>query len=290
MFRSSSLDSLLFFLQTPEAWPHLLLTTFSFGSKLRRMKPPILSILLLAPALAFAQVSQHASMTIGGLDETPPPNAKTEAIPITDLSPEGAPVKYFGEPIPCFEWLENGQLMTKANGQYHMSNVSRKTIIALVGHTEEACLHGGSEGGDNNQNDLFLKPAGIPAAKVLDLPVLIELAIEPFDLTAPSHSRIIRKVLWAQFDDGSQWGDKAAAKDLLQRRAESLQFYQRLANESDQTKLLEMLEEKSPSSDSQRIILRNLNRYRSQYGLPAVILMIKETARIGSERIATGKF
>jgi hypothetical protein len=198
-------------------------------------------------------------------------------------------VKFFGQPIPCFEWVENGQLMAKANGRYHMSNVSGRTIIALAGYSETACLHSPGEHG-NYAKDLFLKPPGIPAAEVLDSPVVIEMGIKPFDLKAPSNSRIIRKVLWAQFDDGSQWGDKAIAKDLLRRRAESLQFYQRLANESDQAKLLEMLEEKSPPSDTQRLILRDLNRYRSQYGLPAVILMINETARLGSERMATGKF
>lgn len=171
-----------------------------------------------------------------------------------------------------------------------MSNISGQTIIALIGYMETACLHSHGEVGFFTP-DPFLKPTGIPAAEVRDSLILIDMGEKPFDLSTPSHSRITRKVLWAQFDDGSQWGDKAAAKDLLQWRAESLQFYQRLANESDQTKLLEMLEEKSPpSGPPQSMILRNLNKYRSQYGLPAVILMIKETARIGSERMATGKF
>jgi hypothetical protein len=157
-------------------------------------------------------------------------------------------------------------------------------------------MHGGGSAGPM-QVDSFFGPAGIAPEEVIDFPVSMNLGMQvnggkkPFDFTQPGTTKIVGKALWAQFDDGSQWGDRAAAEELLRRRKETMQFYQRLSNESsDQAKLLATLEEKADPASIQWMILRSLNERRSQYGLPAVILMIKDKVRIGGERMATGKF
>jgi len=115
---------------------------------------------------------------------------------------------------------------------------------------------------------------------------------QPVDFTQPGTSKIAGQALWAQFDDGSQWGDRAAAGELLRNRQEAMQFYQRLSNESsDQAQLLATLGEQADPMSTEWGILRSLNERRSQYGLPAVILfLIKDKTRIGGERMATGKF
>jgi hypothetical protein len=219
---------------------------------------------------------------------SPPPDAYTANIPIIDLSPADSPLKFYGTPIPCFEWEANHWVQTKAEGEYHISNVSGRTIVAFVAHTEENCMHGGGSAG-NMQWDLFFKPVGIAPKEVIDMPVTMNLGT-PFDFTQPGTTKIVGQALWAQFDDGSQWGDRAAAEELLRKRQEAMQFYQRLVNESsDQAKLLATLEE-APHGSAQDVILHCLNERRRQYGLPAVILMIKDKARLGTERMATGKF
>jgi hypothetical protein len=252
------------------------------------MKPTLLA-LLLASSLAFGQ-----SLAVDQF--TPPPDAFTANIPIIDLSPADSPLKFYGTPIPCFEWEANRWVQTKAEGEYHISNMSGRTIVAFVAHTEESCMHGGGSAG-SMQWDLFFKPIGLAPKEVIDTPVTMNLQGQinhgerPFDFTLPGNTKIVGKALWAQFDDGSQWGDRAAAEELLRKRQEAMQFYQRLVSESsDQAKLLSTLEEKPPTMSAQWRILRTLNETLSQYGLPAVVLMIKDKARIGAERMATGKF
>jgi hypothetical protein len=252
------------------------------------MKSTMLALLLVS-SLAFG-------VSLAVAQYTPPPDAHTASIPIIDLSPADSPLAFYGSPIPCFEWEENRWAQTKAEGEYHVSNVSGRTIVAFVAHTEENCMHGGGSAGPM-QVDSFFAPAGIAPKEVIDFPVSMNLGTQvnggekPFDFTQPGTTKIVGKVLWAQFDDGSQWGDRAAAEELLRRRKEAVQFYQRLLNESsDQAKLLATLEEQVDPTSTQRMILLSLNEERSQYGLPAVILMIKDKTRIGGERMATGKF
>ena len=139
-------------------------------------------------------------------------------------------------------------------------------------------------------------PPGIPAKEVFVIPVDLNEGMvinggRHFDFTQPGNTGIVARALWVQFDDGSQWGDKTAAKELLRNRQKAMQFYQRLVNEStDQPKLLATLEERAPPRSTQARILPGLNESRSQYGLPAVILMIKDKVRIDNQRMATGKF
>jgi hypothetical protein len=264
------------------------LTALTEGSKLRGMKPTLL-VMLLASSLAFGVSRAVAQFT-------PPPDAHTASIPVIDLSPSGSPLTFYGSSIPCFEWEENREVKTKAEGEYHVSNVSGRTIVAFVADTEESCMHGPGSAGPM-QVDSFFGAAGIAPKEVIDFPVSMDLGMQfnggekPFDFTQPGTTKIVGKALWAQFDDGSQWGDRAAAEELLRRRQEAMQFYQRLLNESsDQAKLLATLQEQADPLSTQWGILQSLNEKRSQYGLPAVILMIKDKTRIGGERMATGKF
>jgi hypothetical protein len=249
------------------------------------MKPKLLALLL------FAGVS------IAEAQPTPPPDAHTVNITLTDLSPADSPLKFYGTPFTCFEWEQNGYRQKKAEGEYHMSNVSGRAIVALYARADISCDGGGEEG--IIMYDLFFKPIAIPAKEVIDMPVDLnegDKAMKdgkpvPIDFTQAGKAGIVAKALWVQFDDGSQWGDKTVATEVLKDRQEAMQFYQRLLNEStDQAKLLATLEEKAPPRSVQARILRSLNEYRSEYGLPAVILMIKDKARIGAERMATGKF
>ena len=250
------------------------------------------SLLLVLASLAVAQSAPPPSVT----QSAPPQNAHKENIPITDLSPAGSPVKFTGQPVACFEWEENSEVWSLGDGAYHMTNISGRTIVAIIGSTEEACSHTGGQDGNGIWHDFFGKPSGLLPDQALDIPINISMGMglhdgKPFDFTTPSYGRIKVKALWAQFDDGSQWGDTAAGQELLKQRVEKLQFYQRLATESDEpSKLLATLEETAPLSEHERLMLHTLNRYRSEYGLPAVILMIKEKVRIATERMATGKF
>ena len=249
-----------------------------------------MAVLLLASSLALG-----VSLAVAQ-QPPPPPDAHTANIPITDLSAKDSPLKFFGTPIPCFEWEENRWVQTKAEGEYHISNVSGRTIMAFVAHTEESCMHNGGAAGPL-QWDFFFKPSGLAPKEVIDMPVTMNQGLQinggekPFDFTQPGNSKIVGKALWAQFDDGSQWGDRAAAEALLRKRQEAMQFYRRLLNESnDEATLLATLEEKAPPLSTQAMILRRLNESRSQDGFPAVIQTIKDKARIGSERMAEGKF
>ena len=249
------------------------------------MKPTLLALLLIG------------GISITEAQPTPPPDAHRVTIAVTDLSPADSPLKFYGAPFTCFEWKENGYRQKKAEGEYHISNVSGRAIVALYARADISCDGGGAEG--RIMYDLFLKPTAIPAKEVIDMPVHMNEGDKamngskpvPIDFTHTGKAGIVAKAVWVQFDDGSQWGDRGAAEELLRNRQEAMQFYQRLVNEStDQAKLLATLEEKVPPLSTQARILRSLNEYRSQYGLPAVILMIKDKARIGAERMATGKF
>jgi len=244
------------------------------------MKSTMLALLLVCSLAAVAQYPPS----------TPPPDAHTANIPIIDLSPAGSPLAFYGSPIPCFEWEANRGAQTKAEGEYHVSNVSGRTIVAFVAHTQESCMHTGGSAGPM-EVDSFFSLSGIAPKEVLDFSVNMNQWAQPVDFTQPGTSKIVGQALWAQFDDGSQWGDRNAAEELLRNRQEAMQFYQRLSNESsDQAKLLATLGEQADPMSTEWGILSSLNERRSQYGLPAVILMIKDKTRIGGERMATGKF
>lgn len=115
---------------------------------------------------------------------------------------------------------------TNDNGVISLKNVSGRTIVPIVGNI---LLNGKVTSAPGNfVAEFFFKTLGFPANETHSEDT------KSGDGKAYDY-RI--EVTFIQFEDGSSWGNKDAAKDALARRAASVAFLQSLMDSPDNPKL-----------------------------------------------------
>ena len=169
------------------------LTTLPFDSKLRRMKPTLLAILL-ASSLAFAQKFQ-------------------------DVTAKGAPVS-----------LTVKHDLADVGPYVAIRNLSNKGILAYVAETKTTGERGQTEP-CRSRADYAFKSSVLAPQEENPLPCPIELT-DPMDPAKPGAkvTDVVSAVLFVQFEDGTTWGDTTIGKQvILDDRPKRLAFLKHLA-------------------------------------------------------------
>ena len=173
----------------------LALTAGCFGSKLGRMKPTVLA-LLLVPALTFAQ--------------------KPADVEVQDVSAKGAPASVFVTDAP-----EIG--LTAA-----VRNTSGKGILAFFAIIEATDSRGQSVPCHSRADFVFKESALAPRGERFACPLDVETGMHQPGTTVV---KVSGAVLWVQFEDGSTWGDAESGRQVLSFRSEKLALLKKLVAE-----------------------------------------------------------
>jgi hypothetical protein len=171
------------------------LTEIPFGSKLGRMKPTLLGLLLVI-SLAFAQ--------------------KPTDIKFQDASAKGAPASLFVKYEPDV-------------GLYAaVRNTSAKGILAFFAIIEPTDSRGQSVPCHSRADFVFRESALAPNGERFACPM--DTSTGPNEPGA-TVVKGVGAVLWVQFEDGSTWGDAESGKQILSVRSGKLAFLQKLVAE-----------------------------------------------------------
>lgn len=183
-----------------------MLTTFLFGSKLRHVKPAIIGVLLLAPALAVGQEFQ-------------------------DVSQKGSPVS-----------LSVGFYPSDPDPYVFAQNNSSKGVLAIVAATSFKDRAGQDYPVRTEQDYAFkfgvlksndqrgIAPVYVPNIKTIssEQGSLVQEVDDHPDPVKIKQAVGNGAVLFVQFDDGTTWGDAVVARRLLDSRPQRLAFLKRL--------------------------------------------------------------
>jgi hypothetical protein len=144
---------------------------------------------------------------------------------------------------------QNPIKVTSANGVFTFTNVSKKTIILVAGHTSFSTPTLDENGNETPiqlpgtlVHEYMFKKKGFPVGDSFDIDTKDDGKVYPYTAN----------ITFVQFEDGSTWGDRndSAAQIALQMRNESLSFLSILASATDEQSFLTILSQQT--SDAAR--------------------------------------
>ena len=165
-------------------------------------------------------------------------------VPVVDKSEPGSPLQITGN-ITLTDQITGNSISSSSDYELKARNVSAKGIIFLLVHfTEMGPREGGI--GHHIQWDNFFRNEEITAGTVF---VLDRSSggrqIGSFNPLAPSRDPVADvRVLYAEFSDGSAYGQKREAKDILAARTVIVEALQRLDKANDDKTFLQTLAQK----------------------------------------------
>lgn len=168
---------------------------------------------------------------------------------------------------------------TTKNGVVHFQNVSGRSIIMMVGTIS---LDGQPTGTNNYVHDFFFQ-SGWQNGDTMDLDT------KEGD-SAPVYNYAVH-LTFIQFDDGSIWGDKAAAKDALAIRWGKLAYMRGLINAaSSEAEFVAALNKKVAAGSPAEAAQNRIQGMRSRAGAATTIVKVKELLANANARANSGKF
>lgn len=177
--------------------------------------------------------------------------AQTETavtVPIVDMSEVGSPLQFTGN-ITFKDQIIGNSIKSSSDYELKAQNVSGKGIVLLLMHfTGTGPLVGG--GGINIyiQDDRILEKKEIAPGTAFELGRhrgSDRWVTGPYSPLAPSRDPVAEvRVLYAEFSDGSVYGQKRDAREYLASRSAIIDAWQRLDRAKDDKDFLQILAQK----------------------------------------------
>ena len=143
----------------------------------------------------------------------------TFTIPVQDKSGAGAPLEMSGT-ISFSENVLRKSITTSTDYEVKARNRSEKPIVLIVATFDESGPHGGNRHHILQFDDVFrlgISPGQSFVLSRSDRGTPAYCCIDPHSKAEQPRAEV--RVLFVQFSDGSTFGDKVAAKDILEIQA-----------------------------------------------------------------------
>jgi Cu/Ag efflux protein CusF len=171
-------------------------------------------------------------------------------VPVLDKSELGSPLQITGN-ITFTDRITGNSISSSSDYELKARNVSGKEIIFLLVHFTEM---GPREGGIGHyiQWDNFFRNEEIPPGTVFILDRSSGgKQIGSFNPLGPSRDPVADvRVLYAEFSDGSIYGEKREAKDILAARSVIFAALQRLDRANDDRSFLQILAQRLETEEA----------------------------------------
>lgn len=209
----------------------------------------------------------------------------TYTIPIVDRSGPASPLAISG--TASFTELITGEsVASSSNFKLEARNVSGKSIILLLASFDEAAPHG-PENHHDLQIDHFFWGEIAPGKSFLlargrsrkQVSALHRDSAEPAD-----ELRAEVRVQYVQFEDGSTFGDEAAAKEAVYLRPVILEVLRRLDAAHNNKEFLTLLKQKVQPDDADRF-LEIFRESQKKYGTPAARAQVHRGRMVAEGRV-----
>jgi len=210
-------------------------------------------------------------------------------VTVSDVSPPQQLVSFGGTVSLSQESQETSarqeSMRLKEEGTVTVRNIAGKSALALVLTIKTATSE------MRYSHDFFFKKGGLAPEETFDIPIGGGLTFTFNAMT--TKARADAELRFIQFDDGSTWGDKAAAESLIADRAR-VEVYLRglLAAYTDQGErgLVSALRTPPHLHSSAYEVYQRLMRMQKESGTAATLEGIRTRLKVAADREATGKF
>ena len=205
--------------------------------------------------------------------------------PIQDQSPSGSPVSSAGNIIISVKPLGNGKSVVSHSDEWKAKNVSDKPIVAMVA-TLSIRFTGGDELSVVHQYEAFFHPRLANPGDEINLSAdsQSERIMKADALDQPLCEVVLR---WAQFADGTTFGDKQYAKDLLDARRDTWSALAHL-NEVYESKgaaeFSKSLQQPVQASANGDGYIEHLRIFEKQHGTEGAVARLKEHLLMAEKR------
>lgn len=195
-----------------------------------------------------------------------------------DVSPPGAPVRLWGR-VEFSEAMADGKLCTTfRSGEITGRNESEKTILTLVLRIERSTQRT-SESWQPELDWFFSQQGFIPRMQQVLHSFEGTTTVFPYDgAVKPLNAQLTVAVVYAQFVDGTEYGDRQYASELLSARKQTVEQLRALNT---------LLEEKSPSAFTEALD-REVEDQRIESVIESVREEHKENGRRGVSKLLRG--
>ncbi len=205
-----------------------------------------------------------------------------------DLSPPDAPVRLWGR-IEFSETVVQGGLRTVFHGgEISGRNQSEKTIVTLVVRMQRASARI-TDISAPVLDWFFSDTAFAPGAQQRLWPFAGTVELVPHDGAAkPLNSQLTVEVLYAQFEDGSEFAERRHALELLNARKQVVEHLRKLNEIHERDGAEPFLEALSKTGDDHRVetVLRAVREGHKRSGFPAARAMLRGLLRLADQRRA----
>jgi len=168
----------------------------------------------------------------------------TFTIPVQDKSEPGTPLEISGT-ISFSENVLMKSITTSTNYEVKAQNHSEKQIVLIVATFDESGPHGGSRHHILQFDDVFRLGISPGQSFVLSRSDRATPSFCCINLASEAEQpRAEVRVLFVQFSDGSTFGDKTAAKNILEIQATVLERLRTLDDTRDDQEFLQILRRK----------------------------------------------
>jgi hypothetical protein len=210
--------------------------------------------------------------------------ARQATVKVTDVSDKGSPVVVTGS--ATFEANDDGKtLETVESYEATGMNVSGRNLLAVVVESRGFDFRGPASN-YYSVEDYYFKPGIIRAGEAM---VVSEAERAPFSQKSPQESKALTprmeaRVLFAQFEDGSTWGDEKSGAELFTTRAKVLEYLKQIDATQDDAAFQGLVEEHHPELSRLEAILHGLRHTYEHEGVQSTRDAVKAKIAVATNR------
>jgi hypothetical protein len=251
----------------------------------------LLAVLTLALCtLAAAQVGPPVIKTFHGDDgvvEIP-----TTTIIFADTSASGSPVQFAGALAMTFSQPDPNTDRLSETPSVTMTNVSAKTLLGVVALVKATDINGGPGFTITHTQEFYFRDIGFPAGEAMVVADRSNKEIKVqghFPPIGAPHAEV--ELVFAQFADGTVWGDQSTATGFLQDRAAVGTLLQQLSTayaSGGAAGFTVELAKDRPSRTPVRNVQEQLRDMMTNSGVDMVAASVNDRLSIANGRLAEG--
>ncbi len=205
-----------------------------------------------------------------------------------DISPPGAPVRLWGR-IEFSEAVVGGNLHTTFHGgEISGRNESEKAIVTLIVRMERSSER--TTDISQPEWDWFFSQAAFPAGAQQTLQLFAGSAtiMPPDRASKPLNSQFTVEVVYAQFEDGSEFGERRHALELLTARKRTVEQLRKLNDVAERDGEEAFTEALRKDTGEHRVetVLRSLRKRHKRSGVGAARNMLGGLLQLAEQRRA----